>query len=116
MELAGIDYLRALFDRHERRERISDIAGSIRMHPSNLSKQLKEAGYKVVRGKRRPKLTQSQISKSVLERATINAIAPKLQVHWETAKKVLVEYGFLSESDAERGAPYSISAAPFDTS
>ncbi len=116
MELAGIDYLRALFVRYEQRERISDIAASIRMHPSNLSKKLREAGYKLCRGKRGPKPTQSQISRAVLERKTINAVARKLQVRWETAKKALVENGFLSETNAEKGAPYSISTAPFDTS
>lgn len=116
MELAGIDYLRALFVRYEHGEQISDIANSIRMHPSNLSKQLREAGYKICRGRRRPTLTQSQISKAVLERTTINAVARKLQVHWETAKKLLVENGFLMKTDAEQGAPYPISTAPFDTS
>ncbi|MCF2872894.1 hypothetical protein L0664_17645 [Octadecabacter sp. G9-8] len=116
MELAGIDYLRALFVRYEQGEQISDIARSIRMHPSNLSKQLREAGYKICRGKRRPTLTQIQISKAVLERKTINAVARKLQVHWETAKKALVENGFLMKPDAEQGAPYSITASPFDTS
>lgn len=116
MELAGIDYLSALFERHEKRERISDIAASIRMHTSTLSRQLRAAGYKICRGPRRRLLTQSQISKAVLERKTINAVARNLQIHWETAKKVLVENRFLSESVAEKGAPYSISAAPFDTS
>lgn len=116
MELAGIDYLRALFVRYDQGEQISDIASSIRMHPSNLSKQLRKAGYKVCRGRRRPTLTQTQISKAVLERTTINAVARKLEVHWETAKKVLVENGFLMKTDAEQGAPYSIPAAPFDTS
>ena len=116
LDKVGVDYLKSLFVRYEQGERISGIASSIQMHPSNLSKQIRAAGYKIFRGKRRPKLTQSQISKAVLERATINAIAPKLQVHWETTKKVLVENGFLSKSDAENGAPYSIAAAPFDTS
>jgi|GEM_PF-5979819 len=116
MDMAGIDYLRALFDRHDQGERISDIAASIRMHPSNLSKLLRKAGYKCRREKRRQTLTQCQVSKALLERTAINAVARKLQVHWETAKKVLVENGFLMKTDAEQGAPYSISAAHFDTS
>lgn len=106
----------ALAESEEAVEIWRDVAASIRMHPSTLSRQLRAAGYKICRGPRRRLLTQSQISQAVLERKTINAVARKLQVHWETAKKVLVENRFLSESVAEKGAPYSISAAPFDTS
>lgn len=86
------------------------------MHPSTLSRKLKAAGYKIRRGPRRRLLTQCQISKAVFERTTINAIARQLKVRWETAKKVLVENGFLEKSDAEQGAPYSIATTPFDTS
>jgi len=116
LSLAGVDYLKELHKRYQRNTKISDIATAIRMNPRHLAQQLKASGYAVRPGRRRPPMTQKQISEAVLKRQTIHSVAQNLLIHWETAKKVLVERRFLGAADAKRGAPYSIAVKPIDTS
>ena len=116
LKLAGIDNTAELIQRYQSGELLSDIASSIRMHVFGLAKLFKANGHRVQRGPRIAPLTQKEISAALFGRQTINTAARSLCVHWETAKKLLIEFGFLSQKNADQGAPYTLELPFHNTS
>jgi len=108
LELAVVDDIVELIQKNQSGEVLSEIAASICMHVTSLARLFKANGHQVQTVPRTPPLTQRQVVEAIFKRQTINTVARKLQLHWKTTKKLLVEFGFLSEKCAEAGAPYHL--------
>lgn len=97
-ELAGIDYLKDVYCAFRSGGTLKQVGKIIGMKAQDLSNKFKDKGYSVARGRKRPPMSQAEISKAVAQNAPIPSIAERFDIRWQTAKKVLMELNLLANA------------------
>lgn len=85
LTLAGIDFVRDLYNRYLAKRCCETLARQNGMKPATLSKLFKDNGLSVFRRHIRPVIPRKKLQKIWRRAATINGFARALGVHWQTA-------------------------------
>ena len=101
LTLAGVNYLRDLYSKRCSGLSCTRVAAENGMKRATLSQLFKEQGYNVPRGKPRRLISQFQLSKAAYELRTINAVARRFKIHWQTAKAVLHSQSLLVTNNGQ---------------
>jgi hypothetical protein len=116
-ELVGIDYLKDLFVTWQTGSTCAQIAQKIGMKAQDLARKFKDNGHIITRGPKRPQATTSEIESAANPEAPVVSVAKKLSVHWQTARKILIEAGLLQATEPRVPFQrYKLFAEPADTS
>jgi hypothetical protein len=97
-KLAGVDYLKDAYRAFRSGGTLKQVGKIIGIKPQDLSNKFKDKGYSVARGRKRPPMSQAEISKAVAQNAPIPSIAQRFDIRWQTAKKVLMELNLLANA------------------
>ena len=95
LELAGIDYVADLHRQYMRERNCEALAKTNGLAATTLRKLLKDRGFEVLRGRPRPLLSQKQLADAVLASKTVNQVAKRFRLHWQTTFELLIRVRFV---------------------
>jgi hypothetical protein len=87
------------------------------MKAKDLARKFKDNGHIITRDPKRPQTTTSEIESAANPEAPVVSVAKQFSVHWQTARKILIDAGLLQTTEPRVPFQrYKLFVEPADTS